>query len=98
MNKAKKLCGIMMLIFILAFANTAFARANLCICGGHYNRISTSYGVWSTTGNTRPCNKYVYGYDYDQKRQKTDNYKCSECESAYSSNSYEYRWICKGKS
>ena len=47
MNKAKKLCGIMMLIFILAFANTAFARANLCICGGHYNRISTSYGVWN---------------------------------------------------
>ena len=27
MNKAKKLCGIMMLIFILTFANTAFCKS-----------------------------------------------------------------------
>ena len=97
MNKAKKLCGIMMLIFILTFANTAFARANVCICGGHYNLVSTSYTVWSTTGNTRSCkHNHAYGNDYEQKRKKNANYKCSGCGNGYSSETYEYRWICKG--
>ena len=100
MNKAKKLCGIMMLIFILAFANTAFARANVCACGkGSYNRISRSYTVWSTTGETRSCtHDYVYGLDYRQKRRVTSNYKCNACGNAYSSDTYEYRWLCKGVS
>ena len=83
MIKAKKLCGIMMLIFILTCANTAFARANVCISGGHYNLVSTSYTVWSTTGNTRSCkHNHAYGNDYEQKRKKLRTISAVDTEMA----------------
>ena len=98
MKRLTKIVGIFMLVFVLAFANTAFARGNVCACGkGSYYRVSTSYTAWSTTNKTRACtHNKVYGLDYQQKRRKTENFKCNACGNTYSADSYEYRWECRG--
>lgn len=99
MKKTKKLLGMMMMLLVLTLASTSTvsARANLCDCGGSYNRISTITGSWSSTGETRQCNHNMrYGLDHMQRRRVTENFKCNGCGNTYSAGRYEYRWLCKG--